>query len=155
MDEKDRIRLEAADLLLDRGMRFTLTDAPLLLRLFCLHRFRVRPLRGGAIAEIARIIVEGALEKVETEADANGKMEYIARVIAVAVLGSRKKIALFSRRLGKLLLWRVPAATLFQIYLIVASINKVSDFMTITGYFALQAAMLMNPRLPGQMEKGS
>jgi hypothetical protein len=71
LEKGDAIALEAANLLLDRGMRFTITDAPFLLRLFRLNRFRIRTLRAGTIAEIYRLMSLHALTGIGTEAEAN------------------------------------------------------------------------------------
>lgn len=155
MADNGNVRLAAADLLLDRGMRFIITDAPVLLRLLRLNRIRIRRLKGGTILEFSRVILKGGLESIETAADANGKMESIAEVIAIAVLNSRVRIWLLKGLLTKFLLWKADAVTLVKIYLIISSINKVSDFTTITGYFVHQTQAMMNPRIPGQTGTGS
>jgi uncharacterized membrane protein len=151
----DSVSLRAADLLLDRGMRFTVRDAPLYLKMFGLHRFRIRPLRAGTIMEISRIMEKGALADIENEAAANGKMDKIALAVAVAILNRRRAIRLFGGILAGALLWKMPAATLYRIYLAIARLNSISDFMTITGYLALQTATMMKPRIPGQTAEGS
>lgn len=155
MKKEDRIRLEAADLLLDRGMRFTISDAPVLIKAMRMNRFNIRPLKAGTIIEIVRLVILYELESVENEAAANGKLAEIAEVVAVAILNDRKKIKRYTRIVKRLLLWKVTASTLFRIYFVVSRINKVSDFMTITGYFADQAQAMMNPKLPGQSIQGS
>jgi hypothetical protein len=45
-----KVRVAGIDLLLDRGVRFTVTDAPVLLKWLGLNKIRIRPLRGGTIA---------------------------------------------------------------------------------------------------------
>jgi len=155
MLDKGNVRLAAADLLLDRGIRFNFTDAPFLLRLFRLNRIKIRRLKGGTILEYSRVIVRDKLEDVLTHADANGRMDSIAEIIAIAILNNRIAIRLLKKHLADMLLWKVDAVTLVKIYLILSSINKVSDFTTITKYFVRQTQMMMNPRLPGQATTGS
>lgn len=151
----DKKRIAAARLLLGRGLRFTIKDAPFTWRLLRLNRIVIRHLRAGTIAEIAMIIDRHGLNNIRTPADANANMEAIARVIAVAVLNHKRRIQWFARRLSRLLLWKMPATTLIDIYQAVESLNKLSDFTTITGYFSHQATMMMSPKTPGQMTKGS
>jgi hypothetical protein len=154
MDRGD-IGLRAADLLLDRGMRFTVSDAPFYLKMFGLHRFRIRPLRAGTIMEISRTIDKEGLSDIKDEAAANSRMDKIALVIAMAILNRRLAIGRLKGILAAALLWKIPASTLYRIYLTIARINSISDFMTITGFFALQSAMMMKPKIPGQRGKGS
>lgn len=155
MKDKGNVRQAAADLLLDRGMRFNFTDAPFFLRALRLHRVHIRRLKGGTILELSRTILKYDLESVQTAADANAKMEGVAEVLAIAILNKKMLIRFFRKPLTKILLWNVDAITLVQIYLIVSSINKVADFMIITGYFVRQMQTMMNPKLPGQTVTGS
>lgn len=152
---KSDTRLAAANLLLDRGVRFTIPDAPLLWRLFRLHRIHIRPLRGGTIAEISRLIDLYQLEDMSLPNSANQKLSAISEVIAVAMLNSKCKIAHFTGRLAKLLLWKVPAHVLTDIYFVIAGVNRLSDFMIITGFLCQQATVMMSPRKTGQMKTGS
>ncbi|MDL2254965.1 hypothetical protein LJC38_00085 [Parabacteroides sp. OttesenSCG-928-K15] len=155
MEENDRIRLEAANLLLDRGMRFTITDAPVLLKLLRLNRFRIKPLRAGTIIAITSIISRDHLEDVKTDADANKKLDSISEVVAVAMLNNQRRIEENTESLKQFLLWRVPAATLFKVYLIISKVDSISDFTTITRYFIERARMMMNPKFLGQEKMGS
>ena len=149
------IRLAAANMLLKRGMRFTISDAPFLWRLFRLNRVRIRPFYGGTLAEISRIMDENGLNDIFRAEQANAKLEAISLLIAVSILNGKSRIKWFSGRLSRLLLWKVPPHTLVDMFFRISSVNKVSDFMNITIYFGIQAQMMMSPKIAGQTEKGS
>lgn len=152
----DRQRIAAAKLLLDRGMRFTITDAPLSLKLLRLNKITIHHLRGGTIAEISTIIDRDGLDNVRTAKDANVNMPSIALVVSMAILNHKKRIKYLSERLAKILLWKIPAQTLIDLFYVIASMNKLSDFMNITEYFCHQATMMMSPKNTGQTnQKGS
>lgn len=155
MTDKENVRLAAADLLLDRGMRFNFTDAPFYLKTLRMNKVRIRRLKGGTIVELSRTILKNGLEEVQTAADANGKMDSVAEVIAIAILNNKLMIRLFKKHLAKFLLWEIDAVTLVKIYLVISSINKISDFTIITGYFVRQMQGMMNPKIPGQKTTGS
>lgn len=148
-------RLAAANLLLNRGVRFTIPDAPLLWRLFRFNRIHIKPLRAGTIIEISAVIDEHDLANSLSPSDINGKLEPVALIIAMAMLNSRKRITRFSARLGRLLLWKVPAKVLIEIFRHIAELNKVTDFTAITVFFCLQAKMMMSPKNTGQQDGGS
>jgi hypothetical protein len=105
--------------------------------------------------EISRLIDESGLDDIRIQKDANTKLDAIALIIAVAMLNSKRGIRLFSGILARLMLWKVPADIIRQVYSQIAKINKVSDFMSITIYFDIQAQMMMSPKEMGQMKKGS
>lgn len=149
------VRLAAANLLLNRGVRFTIPDAPVFWRLLRLNKIHIRPLRGGTIAEISRLIDIHKLDKVETNEQANQNLAVISRIIAMAILNKKKAIARFTDRLTNLLLWGVPGHVLIEIFFYISGLNKISDFTVITVFFCQQATMMMSPRITGQMEKGS
>lgn len=155
MADEDSIKLAAAELLLDRGVRFTITDAPFFLRILSLNRIRIKALRGGTIAEISRIMSRDEMLDIKEVSEANAKMDSIALVVAIAILNGDKRIRIFSKQLASFLLWKVNPLTLFQIYLIIASVNKISAFMTITEYFSHLTKVMMSPRIPGQTVMGS
>lgn len=148
-------REAAARLILGRGIRFIIKDAPFLYRLFRLNKFEISHLRAGTIVEISRIIDENNISDIQKPDKANQKLDVVALIIAVAILNREKRINRFSGRLAKFLLWKVPAQTLMAIYFNIASINRITDFMIITTYFAHQAQTMMSPKNLGQQEKGS
>lgn len=155
MASKSNVRLAAADLLLDRGVRFTISGAPWYWRLLGLNRIHIRPMRAGTIMEISRIMDGYGLDDIRVQKDANTRLDIIAIIVATAMLNSKRKIKLFSGILTKLLLWKVPAYVIRQVYRQIAGLNKISDFMSITIYFGIQAQMMMNPKEMGQTGKGS
>ncbi|WP_165043725.1 hypothetical protein [Dysgonomonas sp. ZJ709] len=147
---KVKTRLQAADLLLDRGVRFNIPDAPFFWRLFGLNKIFIRPLRAGTIAEITRLIEIHELSDVVLPKEIHAKLEAISLIIAVAVLNDKYKIEKYAEKKAAFFLWKVPAHILIQIYQLIAGLNRVSDFMSITIYFAHQAQMMMSPRNMGQ-----
>ena len=155
MKAENNPRLAAARLLLGRGIRYTIKDAPFLYRLFRLNRLTVSHLRAGTIIEISRLIDEYGLADARKPSDVNLKLDVVARIIAVAVLNRKNRIRLFTDRLTKFLLWKVPAQLLSEIYFRIAPINSIQDFMIITKYFEVTASRMMNPKNLGQKTKGS
>lgn len=155
MNSEDKIRRKAAALLLERGIRYTIKDAPVLWRLFRLNRIHIRPLYAGTIAEMSILVDQYGLDDVKTPDEAAGQASAIAHNIAVALLNNRRKIRLFSGVLTRLLLWKIPAVVLADIFANLAEVNRVLDFTIITGYLSGQTAAMMSPRDPGQKEKGS
>lgn len=152
---ENNTRLAAARLLLGRGIRFTIKDAPFLYRLFRLNRLTISSLRAGTIIEISRLIDEHDLSEVTHPENVNKKLDVLAHIIAVAILNRKSKIKYLSKFLARLLLWQVPATTLIDIYLCIASINRTTDFMTITKYFDIQTEIMMSPKNLGQKSQGS
>ena len=155
MTNQSNTRLAASNILLDRGVRFTISAAPWYWRLLHLNRIRIRPLRAGTIMEITRIMDISGLNDICVQKDANGKLDSIALVVAISMLNSKHRINLFSGILAKLLLWKVPAHVLRQVYGQISLLNKIADFMSITIYFGIQAQMMMSPKEMGQMKEGS
>lgn len=155
MADRNNTRLAAANILLDRGVRFTISGAPFLLRMLRLNKFYIKPLRAGTILEISRLFDENGLDNIQMQKDANLKLDVLCRIISAAILNGKFKIACFSGLLAKLLLWKMPAKALKEICDRIARLNKVTDFMSITIYFGIQAQMMMNPRNMGQARKGS
>lgn len=146
-----RTKLAAANLLLQRGVRFTV-DAPLLWRLFRKNVIEIKPLYAGTIVEISRIILENNLEK-STKQQAAEKIDIVCRLIATATLNGKKEMARVDK-LAQRLKRHVPTYQLFQIYLHVANINEHVDFTIITGYFSTMMNQMMSRRLPGQESEG-
>ncbi len=155
MANKSNIRLAAANILLGRGVRFTISDAPFYWKILRMHRLHIRPLYVGTIVELTRIIDENGFDDISLQRDVNSKLDSVALLIAVAVLNNKYKIRCFSRTLARLLVWKVPAETLLRIFAEVVRVNKISDFMSITIYFGIQTQMMMNPRNTGREETGS
>lgn len=151
----NNVKLEASVLLLEKGVRFTISGAPFLLRLLRLNNVHIRPLKAGTIIELSRLIELYKLDGVDSPREANIKLEGIAHLIAVAMLNSKRRIKWLSKRVTKLLLWAVPANVLTRIFLIIYKVNKVSDFMDITKSVGIIAQMMMSPKNLGQEKTGS
>jgi len=143
-------RLAAANLLLERGVRFNITDAPFYFRFIGLKTIIIRPLYPGTIMELSRVILEDGLEKIDSE-KAVEKMESVCRVIAIAMLNDRNKIKR-TERLTHTLMDKVPLATLIRIFLHIADINGVMDFTLITSYFSGLMNQMMTVKNLGQIE---
>lgn len=155
MTNTNNIRLAAANLLLDRGVKYTIPYAPLFLQLLRLNRIQIRPLKAGTLIEISRIIDENKLNEIETTEQASQKLKPIIQTIAVAILNSKRKIRYFSNTLSNILLWKTPLKVLLTIFYHIIQVNNLTDFINITKYFEHQAQMMMNPKNLGQEEKGS
>ena len=125
MDAEKNIRIAAADLLLGRGVRFKMAGAPFLWRIFRFNRITVRSLKLGAIIEISRVVVQAKLDEDATRQHLMDNMDKICLCVSIAMLNNRKRIRIFSRRLAQLLLWKLPASTLLNVfYYIAGDYNK-------------------------------
>jgi len=145
-------RLAAANLLLERGVRFKITDAPFYFRFIGLKYIIIRPLYPGTIMELSRIILQEGIEKIDT-IKAVEKMESICRVIAIAMLNDKQKLKR-TERLTHTLMNKVPLAVLIHIFLHIVDMNGVMDFTIITNYFSGQMNQMMTVKNMGQI-KGS
>lgn len=150
-------RLEAANAILDRGVRFRL-PAPFYKRLLKRDYKTIRHLRAGTILEIARVITESGIENAITLGDYEQlaqTVEPCARCIAIAILNDRRSIEKRTDKLTKELMWKVSAASIVEIFTKIALMNRVADFMNITRFFWIQTTTMMNPKNLGQDEIGS
>ena len=150
MDEK-KTRLAAADLLLERGIRYTVSDAPFLFRLFRLNRIEISALKPGTIVEICRVMIQENLESAPLE-QLRLKLGAICQIVAISVLNDKRKIERQTRRLAQRFMWRFPASVLIRVFLDIQELNSAMDFTVITGFYQHQTAMMMNP---GQKKNGS
>jgi len=148
-------RLAAANMLLDRGVRYIISDAPLIWKLLRLNRIQIRPLKAGTIMEISRIIDENKLDEIKDNSETKEILESVACLIAIAVLNNKLKIKYFTPLFSKFILWKIPAKIMFSIFYHIIQANNLADFMSITRYFGHQAQMMMNPKNMGQQQTGS
>lgn len=146
-------QVKAANLLLDRGIRFTIPDAPVWDRIRRKNKIHIRPLRAGTIMQIAVLMLDNDLDGF-TNRQLLGKLDTLARIIATAVLNDERCFGQSCDALTQKLLWRCPAHVLIKIYRYIESLNQIEDFMIITAYFSRQVRMMMNRRT-GQQAKGS
>lgn len=151
----DNVRLAAANMLLDRGVRYTISDAPLSWQLLRCNRINIRPLKAGTLIEIGRIIDIYKLDKISNANEAILKLESIALMIAMAILNKKYTIRFLAKSISKLLLWKVPAKVLITVFFQILQVNKLTDFMSITKYFEHQTQMMMSPKNLGHQQKGS
>lgn len=153
-------RLAAADVILDRGVRFKIPNAPLRLRLLGLNKITIKPLRAGTILENSRIILSSGLEKaimLKDQAFLERSLDPVCEMVANAILNDERLIRLFSKKLKKVLLWKVPTSVIIEIFNHVSRLNRKDSFLNITRYFLTQTQAMMSPRIQnlGRDTKGS
>jgi len=153
MDAERNIRVAAADLLLGRGVRFKLKGAPFLWRLFRLDRFTIRALKLGVIIEIARVAVADGLDAGATQKHLEDKMQSVCLCVAMAILNDRRRIKRRAPRLARLMMRKLPAATILNVFYYIQNVDGILDFTNITGFIAAHAKMT-SPK-QGRAAKGS
>lgn len=144
---------KAAKLLLDRGVRLTIPDAPILDRLLRRNVIHIRPLKGGTILECAILMLDNELDEVLTATELHTKLDVIAEIIAVAILNDEEAIANQREELTRKLLWKYSAKGMIDLFRHFEPLNEIEDFMNITNFFASQTRR-MTARKVGQ-RKGS
>ena len=147
-------RIEAAQRLLDRGVRFRLS-ASFFQKLFKKDRIDIRPLRAGTILEFSIVVVENKLEEALEKEDwqfLQQAIKPVARCVAIAVLNTKERIENETDELAEKLLWQIPAGKLIEMFSVIAVQNRLSDFTNITRFFCRQTTMMMNPKNLGQEE---
>lgn len=135
----NEIRGQAIDLLLERGVQFAL-PYPRYLRWAIPKRWRqltISHLKAGTILEIERLVLQHNLSDNPLTPD----VEVLAEVIALSVLNSRRRIKLFRKPLRWWLLWGISSESLFELFGIVRTLNRLEDFTTITIWTLLTARM--------------
>lgn len=147
------IKADAANLLLDRGIRFNIPNAPIWDRIRGRGKIWIKPLRGGTIAEIALLVINRGLDEPLTNLQLQSKLSDIAEIIATAMLNDENKIENKKEKTTRWLL-KLPARELIKIYRHIESLNKIEAFTNITNYFRRQTTMMIEKRM-GQTEKGS
>lgn len=150
-------RLQAANAILERGVRFRL-PAPFYKRLLKKDDITIRHLKAGTIIEFSRVVIESKMENAIALGDYELLLKYVepcARCIAIAILNDKRKIARKADKLTEQLLWRVEPASIVELFLKISVMNRVSDFTNITKFFLMQTAMMMSPKNLGHEEGGS
>ena len=151
-------RLEAAERILDRGVRFRL-PAPFYLRWLHKDKIDIRSLNGGTILEIARIVVANELETAIEKQDwkmLKQSIEPVSQCVAITILGTKDGIEkeLETRKLTDKLLWKIPASELVKMFRVIISQNRISDFTNITRFLVHQTRMMTSPKNLGQEISG-
>lgn len=149
-------RLNAANVILQRGVRFRL-PAPFYKRWLKMDYITIRYLKLGTILEISRVVLESKIE----EAIALGDHEFLvkaiepcARCIAIAMLNDERRIARETDRLTRKLIWKIAPQSIVEVFTAISTMNRLSDFINITRYLLSQTTMMMNRRNLGHEESG-
>lgn len=145
-------RIEAAERLLDRGVRFRL-PAPFFSRLLKRDCIDIRPLKAGTILEFSIVVIENKLDEALEKEDwhfLQHSIKPVARCVAIAILNTKEGIEMETDQLTEKLLWKIPAGKLIEMFRVIAVQTRMSDFMNITRFFSRQTMMMMNPKNLGQ-----
>ncbi len=145
-------RLEAANAILERGVRFRL-PAPFYKKWLKRDYVTIGYLRAGTILEISRVVTQSGIENAIALGDyeqLSKTIEPCARCIAIAILNDKKKIEKQAEKLTRKLMWQISAASLVEIFAKIAIMNRVSDFMNITKFFWTTTTTMMNPKNLGR-----
>jgi len=154
MDEQ-LTKMRAASMLLERGVRFKISDAPFLLRLLRLNRITITGLKAGTIARFSLLIYKHSLDvRIADREYLYEKIEIICQALAVAMLNSRLRIAILSSALSRLLMWKIKYVTLVEMFVLLVEIASAADFTSFTAWMCQQTTTLMTPRT-GHKETGS
>lgn len=154
MDENE-IRLAAANLLLQRGVRYKV-DAPFWHRVARKNVIHIKPLYAGTIAAFSLVILRRKLENCSREFLLEN-IDAVCLVIAIAILNDELKIETNAAVLARQLEWKIPVLQLLNIYSALENVSRIVDFTIITNSTIRMMQMMMNPKLmsSGQDEKGS
>lgn len=137
-------RLKAAELLLDKGVRFRL-PAPFYKRWLGLDKIDIHPLRAGTIIELSKIVIAHKLAEHESKQawkQLELCIEPIAKCIAIAVLNDKMKIDKRADKLASKLLWKYNSTILISMFRIILSQTRKEDFTSITKFLVHQATMM-------------
>lgn len=152
------VRIQAAEAILERGMRFRL-PAPLWKRWLKRDYFTILPLKAGTIVEMSRCVLLSNIESLDIllydSKYAHKVVDVCAECIAIAILNDKKKIKTHTQHLKKKLLWEVSSQSIIELYSSIEKMNRLGDFLNITKYLLNQTAMMMNRKHLGQEESGS
>lgn len=148
-------RLNAANVILNRGVRFRL-PAPFYKRWLKKDYVTIPYLKAGTILEISRVVVENDLENavlLDGYDLLEKSVEACARCIAIAILNDSAKIQRRTDKLTQRLLWKVSPQSLVDLFRQISAMNRLQDFTTITRYLSSQMTMMMNRKNLGQKEE--
>jgi len=152
-------RLQAANAILERGVRFRL-PAPFWKRWLKKDYITIRHLKAGTILEFSRVVLESDLENAVTLGDFEFLLKAIepcARCIAICAINNKEKIATGTEvdKLTETLMWELSDESIIEIFLKISMMNRAADFMTITKYLLTMMQMMMNPKNLGHEGSGS
>jgi len=159
---EETVQKQAADTLLERGVRFPI-PAPFLLRIFGKKTVNLtvyRPKMGTLIyiskgfvgMEIdATTIEDGDVAQAYALVAKHGKE--MSRLMAVAILNGNWRIKLFAGMLGKWLQWQLNAELLATLFMIITNLSGVQYFTSTIRY--LPGMNMMKRRNLSPVEDGS
>lgn len=141
-------RINAANVILDRGVRFRL-PAPFWKRWLGRDWVTIHHLKAGTILEISRVVVASGLENVAGMSDYEMLEKSIpacARCIAIAILNDKHRIDKGVDKLTDKLVDKISVESIVDIFMQVKQMNRVSDFTTITRYLLTMTQMMTSPK---------
>lgn len=147
-------RLEAAEQLLDRGVRFRL-PAPVFLR-WLRPSLTLRAHKAGTIASFSTVVIKNDLEAAVLLGDTeflHKSVKPIAECLAISGLNGYLSIKFFTRIVKWYLLWQLEKDALVEMFLLAFELNNAKAFTIITKWYIQQMKTMLNPNL-GQ-ENGS
>lgn len=132
---------EAIDLITQRGVVFKV-PAPLWLRVIGVNSvpLRIKPLYLGTILEIRKL------------RDQPDDIEVQAECIALAVLNNRWLIRLLRKQVKRYILKHIRSDSLFELFVVIQTLNREKDFMTLTNWVTHIGQEVMQPM---EMQLGS
>jgi len=149
METEDLIQKEREgkelDILLEKGMRFTVPKKSLLRIVGGKERsFYIYQPYLGTLDLLSREFLEMEIseEKLqknpiqEAKSIALTSAKRCARIVAIAVLNNRTKVALFASILTWYFLWRITPTKLFQLTIIINKMNNYGDFINSIRYLS-------------------
>lgn len=135
----------AADLLLERGVRFRLT-APFFLRWICPRYATIRALKLGTIIKIDKLSRSCSLSELSSKwnntALSAEQAVPLSEAIALAVLNHPVKQQLFCKLLAWQLRWSLTGKSLLQLWQVVQSMNDVEAFTNSTALMMAIASLI-------------
>lgn len=157
------VQQQAADVLLDRGVRVQL-PAPLLYRLVGAREVSLtitRPKLGTLIA-MSKLAAGMNVNLDELSGDAIGKSfrivaehgDSVAMFVAIAILNSKRGIDRKAKRLAHRLKWNLSTDRLAELFAVVILMSGVQDFLT-TIKFVQQSNLMTRRTSLSQEESGS
>lgn len=140
---EETVQKQAADTLLERGVRFTI-PAPFLLRIFGKKTVNLTVYRPkmGTLIYLSKGFVDMEVDATTIEdGDIGQAYELVAkhgnamsRMMAIAVLNSKWRIRLFAGLLGRWLQWRLDAIKQAELFMLITTLSGVQYFTSTIRY---------------------
>lgn len=164
---EEQVQAQAANTLLERGVRFSI-PAPFLLRIFGKKKVSlvIRQPKLGTLIYMSKgfvsmnvdpsLIESGDVDQAYMMVAKHG--DEMSRLMAVAVLNGKLKIKLLSVIVGKWLKWKLTAVTLAELFFTVTTLSGVQHFTTTIRYLPAMNLMKrrnLSPEIKGSQEAES